>query len=81
MRVLADNEYTAFPYSEVEAEKFLALEDDEMGRVIVAPLDVEAVRSDEWMATIDGRTGAYIKMRRADCGAGCRCATEVKIDV
>jgi hypothetical protein len=77
---LREDEFTAFPYSDIEAEAFRALPDDEMGRVIVRPNDISAVTSDEWMSTIDGNSGRYIQMRRADCGAGCRCATEVRIE-
>lgn len=79
-RELLYDEYTAFPHDDEAREVFVALPDDEMGRVIVRPYDESAVTAAEWTSTIDKNTGKYIQMRRADCGAGCQCATEVRID-
>lgn len=71
--------YTAFPYSSAEEEAFPEFPDDEMGRVLVKPADPDAVNADHWQDTVEQNTGRYIQMRRADCGAGCRCATEVRL--
>ena len=76
---LTPGTFTAFPYSSVEAESFEALADDEMGRVLVKPADPSAVTSETWLDTTDELSGRTIQMRRADCGAGCRCATEVRL--
>ena len=69
---------TAFPYSELEQLALPALPDDEMGRVYVMPADPEVTKAARWKGTTDELTGLSIQMRSADCGAGCRCATDVR---
>lgn len=81
MSTLPDNTYTAFPYDSFAVETFAAVEDDSMGRVYVVPENPAAVTSDDWMTTTDLTTGLTIEMRRANCGGGCRCATEVRVAV
>lgn len=48
-------------------------------RVLVRMDDADFVMNDEWTETTDLLTGQAIAVRRADCGAGCRCAAEVKL--
>jgi hypothetical protein len=74
-----DGIYTAFTATDYEGFAMPPVPDDEMGRVYVKPADETAVKSEPWTATVDELTGFLIQMRRADCGAGCRCATEVRI--
>lgn len=47
------------------------------GRVAVE-LDEPVTLTDEWQQVID-TDGRTLQVRRADCGAGCRCAGEVKL--
>jgi hypothetical protein len=65
------------------AEKALdEMPNDPLGRVIVRLREDEvtkARRSERWYATTDLRTGLSVEIRRADCGAGCKCAAEVRL--
>lgn len=70
---------TLFPVGKSARVRLNAYEGDTMRRVLVRPEDPSAVRSDEWTPTVDLRTGLAVAIRRADCGAGCRCAAEVKV--
>lgn len=78
MTTIEEGTFTAFPYTEAEQEAMPPLEDDEMGRVLVKPADPSAVTAKRWTRTTDELSGRDIEMRRADCGAGCQCATEVR---
>jgi hypothetical protein len=48
-------------------------------RVLVRLETPEITYSEEWEEATDLLTGQAITVRRADCGAGCRCAAEVKL--
>lgn len=80
MFALAAQDYrTAFPYSEWERWAFPPYPNDDMHRVLVRPENTMATSAQRWTRTVDRITGLPIEMRAADCGAGCRCATEVRL--
>lgn len=78
---LAAGDRTLNPADRAARLVLAPLPGDPEGRVIVRLADAaEAVLSDTWHDTTDERTGLAVQVRRADCGAGCRCAAEVRLD-
>lgn len=69
---------TLFP-TDAETRALPELEDDDAGRVVIeVPAEVgERGVPEEWttVTTLDGRD---FDIRRAACGAGCRCAAEIR---
>lgn len=70
---------SAFPYYEIDRLALPHLKGDSMGRVYVRAENERAITATRWTKTKDLNTGLEIEMRRANCGAGCKCATEVRI--
>ena len=65
----------AYPYPHGGPNTPLYLNDDKGEPV---PLG-RCVLSDEWVCYTERTTGLAVHVRRADCGAGCRCAAEYAI--
>lgn len=93
MSVVAEND-TAAPARTVDPAKHLTLRpaDDATARrleryddtrMLVEPtlngLNPQTVLTDRWVTVVDAITGLVVQVRRADCGAGCRCAGEVRL--
>lgn len=76
---IAAGDRTLIPVDQATQKALKAFEGDSMGRVLVRPADSLAIDSEEWVETTDLLTGKAVAVRRADCGAGCRCAAEVKL--
>lgn len=74
---LQPGDSTLFPVG-AEAARLLTRWDED--RVVVRLRDREAWANDVWTATVDERSGLDVLVRRADCGLGCRCAGEVRVD-
>lgn len=69
--------------ADATADALSPLADDTEDRVVIET-DVELPESrvgvaDPWITTTDAITGLTIEVRRASCGAGCRCAMEVRV--
>lgn len=74
-------ERTPYPVDQPTQIALTKFEGDSMGRVLVR-LDwagINLLHEDEWGETTDLLTGHTVAVRRADCGAGCKCAAEVKL--
>lgn len=69
-------ERTLFPADQATRDALTEWDDD---RVVVRLEVPELTDSEEWERTTDLLTGTAVAVRRADCGAGCRCAAEVKL--
>lgn len=76
---IAAGDRTPYPVDQATQIALTALDDDSMGRVVVRLEDPHTTDTDEWTEVTDLLTGHTIAVRRADCGAGCRCAAEVKL--
>jgi hypothetical protein len=76
---IAAGERTLIPADEATRIALTPFEGDPMGRALVRLHDPEVTDSEEWGQTTDLITGRVVVVRRADCGAGCRCAAEVKL--
>lgn len=70
---LRDNEYTLFPYDEESAN---GLPRHDNGAYIVAFQGEIPPLTEDWVIGVEEVTGRAVWVRRADCGAGCRCAGE-----
>lgn len=76
---VAAGERTPYPVDQLTQQALTKNEGDSMGRVVVRLDDPHVTDLDEWSEVTDLLTGHTIAVRRADCGAGCRCAAEVKL--
>lgn len=76
---VAAGERTLIPFDEATRAALNPFEGDSAGRALVQLLDPEVTDSEIWKQTTDLHTGRVVLVRRADCGAGCRCAAEVKL--
>ena len=73
---------TAYRFDD-SANALAPLAGDEEDRVVIET-DVELPKSkygeaDPWVSAVDAITGLWIRVRRTDCGGGCRCAVEVRV--
>lgn len=71
-------ERTVRPADKVAAEALTVWETDPARRLIRLEIP-ELTMSEEWEPAVDLITSLHIKVRRADCGLGCKCAAEVKL--
>jgi len=76
---VAAGERTLFPVDQATQAALNVFEGDVDGRVLVRLDDPAVTYSDEWSEATDLLTGLAVAVRRADCGAGCKCAAEVKL--
>lgn len=76
---VAAGERTPYPVDQPTQIALTALDGDPSGRVLVRLDDPTVTDTDEWSEVTDLLTGHTVAVRRADCGAGCRCAAEVKL--
>lgn len=76
---IGPDENTLYPVDQITQQVLTPLDGDTAGRALVRLRDPHALYSDEWTETTDLITGHAIEVRRADCGAGCRCAGEVRL--
>ena len=66
----------AYPSAESRSNTPLYLR-DQSGEIV--PLG--SIRlTEEWQTFKEATTGRPVHLRRADCGLGCRCAAEYRID-
>lgn len=77
--VIGINQRTPFPVDEDTQAALTVLAGDPDNRALIELDNPGLVHSDVWAETTDLLTGLTIAVRRADCGAGCRCAAEVKL--
>ena len=75
----AAGERTLDPADEATQAALTPFENDPEGRMLVRLDDPGVTYSDEWAEATDLLTGLKVAVRRADCGAGCKCAAEVKL--
>lgn len=76
---IAAGERTPYPVDQPTHNALTALAGDTMGRVLIRLENPHILNQDEWTEATDLLTGHTIAARRADCGAGCKCAAEVKL--
>lgn len=72
-------ERTPYPIDQQTQIALTPLDGDSMSRSLIRLEDPFLTQSDEWAETTDQLTGHTVAVRRADCGAGCKCAAEVKL--
>lgn len=73
-------ENTLYPVDQLTQLALTKFEGDPDGRALVRLEDRDALNEDEWTKTTDLITGRAVEVRRADCGLGCKCAGEVRLD-
>lgn len=76
---IAAGDRTPYPVDQLTQAALTKLEEDSAGRSVVRLEDPHVLDLDEWTEVTDLLTGHTVAVRRADCGAGCRCAAEVKL--
>lgn len=73
---LNPGEYTLLPADALTADALIQWDER---RVLVRLKDPGLIHEDGWGRTVDLLSEHTVEVRRADCGAGCRCAAEVRL--